>query len=389
MLLRKIEVRTLFLWLLLPLVAGILWQHVEPYPYAVVVFAMVALIVLQFLILKTKNSFQLSLVILGGLFFFVGAAVLQMQRDQRYFQINNWANKNLTVVGRIKDIQQQILGKSRCVVTLHVNCIKTCDERQIDQAEDFILQIYIGYKHVQPLLVGDVVECANIKIKPTKSVSLAGNASYDDYLCKEGVLASVFCYGDFEFKIRNRPSFSLSRWWWAKRAETYNKLRWQLSPRTFAYFSLIFLGNKTPQQSDQLRQIFNYWGVAYYLARSGIHIVFFIMIWHFLLGLIPLHINLRRLILLLICVIYSFLSWSSIPFARAFYMFLLMEVGRIFDQQINFMYLLSVTCITILLFNPTQLFFLDFQLTFLLTFALSWISQLIAHDKKEKRVLNT
>jgi competence protein ComEC len=166
------------------------------------------------------------------------------------------------------------------------------------------------------------------------------------------------------------------------RNDVYQAIRTKLSPLTADYFGLIFLGNKQQESAHTLRTMFSYWGLSHYLARSGLHIILFIMLWSFFFRIIPLHGSIKRVMLVVICVVYDFLSWSSIPFARAYYAFLLMKGGELLYQQINYLHILSIVCLSILLFNPMQLFFLDFQLTFALTFTLVFLSALFSAHKK-------
>ena len=133
---------------------------------------------------------------------------------------------------------------------------------------------------------------------------------------------------------------------------------------------------------DHLRKIFNEWGISHYLARSGLHMILFILIWTMVLQFLPVHISVKRVAIAALCIIYSILTWPSISFCRSFFVFLLCQVGMIVNFQVNFLHLLTTTCLLILLFNPIQLFFLDFQLTFSLSFALVWLSRKIQYRSK-------
>jgi competence protein ComEC len=223
--------------------------------------------------------------------------------------------------------------------------------------------------------VGDHLTIKNIIIKPPYMQTLSKNPSFGDYLIKEGFLGSIFLSYKKQPLLVSRPAWSINRWFWNLRNTTYQSIMRQLSPQSACYFSLIFLGKKDPEFTDDLRRTFNYWGLSHYLARSGIHIILFILIWQFFLGLLPIHLTYKRILLILICGTYGILSWASTPFIRAYYSFLIIESGKIKNFQPNYFHLLTLMCIVMLLFNPKQLFSLDFQLTFGLTFALVWLAQ--------------
>ena len=82
-------------------------------------------------------------------------------------------------------------------------------------------------------------------------------------------------------------------------------------------------------------------------------------------------------------ILYFILSWPSISFIRAFLIFLFTKYCNLHRHPTHFMHILLLTCCIVLLINPLQLFFLDFQLSFFLTFghwAPSWF-----HDRIRSR----
>lgn len=266
---------------------------------------------------------------------------------------------------RVKDATEQeheVFDKTSC----KLNCYKKVS---------FNLQCYsISKTRIQ---VDDIIELQDIKIKVPQDKSLSQNTSYKNYLIKENMLTSVFFYKNKNITILHSPKSSIKRYIWNIKSNTYNKLQQKIHPTVFTYFSLMFLGNTHHKNIDAMRNTFNYWGLSHYLARSGLHIILFILIWTIFLQLIPISIRFKRGLLIIICLAYKLFSWTSLPFTRAFYVFILTEIGKIFDLQTDFLHLLSIVCMSILVFNPMQLFFLDFQLTFVLTFALAFVSKFI------------
>jgi competence protein ComEC len=163
-------------------------------------------------------------------------------------------------------------------------------------------------------------------------------------------------------------------------------LKKAMNETTFTLFASIFLGYKqlSKQITDITKNHFMTWGVTHYLARSGLHMIIFIFIWQFILAFLPLPWFFKELILILVGLTYGLLSWSSISFIRAFLTFLLYKWCNLLSKQINVLHLLATVCLIVLLANPIQLFFLDFQLSFGLTFALACFNQ-IQTDHKHQR----
>jgi competence protein ComEC len=143
-------------------------------------------------------------------------------------------------------------------------------------------------------------------------------------------------------------------------------------------FSTIFLGNKdgVKKRLNNEKIFFKLWGISHYLARSGLHLVVFLALLELLLRLIPITFVLKQIISLCIAMIYFLLSWSSLSFMRAFLTFIMYKICLLLGLSSNFLHLVILTCFITLLYNPAHLFFLDFQLSFGLTFALAWFNHI-------------
>ncbi|MFH1254170.1 MAG: ComEC/Rec2 family competence protein [bacterium] len=375
---------------------GIYAQSYELFSPAILLIAL-ALLTPVLLISATKNFYsKFTQVFACIIFFALGAFALTWQKNQ-------YANAIQEFDGRKLDLIAQVTNKILLPTAEHDNWNSGKDDNRnggwkeiieitVLQAKDAIAKNHeafntaICYKKAlfnlqcysysaTDIQVDDIIELENVKIKVLQDKSLSQNTSYKNYLIKENLLSSVFFYKNKNITILKSPKFSIRKFIWDIQANTYQRLEQKIHPTVFTYFSLMFLGNTHHKNIDSMRNTFNYWGLSHYLARSGLHIVLFILIWTIFLQLIPISIRFKRSLLIIICVTYKIFSWTSLPFTRAFYAFILTEIGKIFNFQTDFLHLLSIVCMTILLFNPMQLFFLDFQLTFALTFALAFVSK--------------
>lgn len=372
-----------FLWLLVSLVAGIYLHATGFIPASCGVAGLLGATGLLFLFHNKKHPFFV-LFSLNIIFLSTGIVTSHLQIYFHENLVDQHANKRITLDATIIEKHVQPTTKKRRLQ----NEILELEVFQITQPSDgnkqhasFKLQCFL--RHPTNFQVGDQITIKNVIIKPPSMLTLSQNPSFGDYLIKEGMLGSIFLTYKNQPVLTARPSWSIRRWIWNLRNITYQTIMRQLSPQSACYFSLIFLGKKDPEFTDDLRRTFNYWGLSHYLARSGIHIILFILIWQFFLGLLPLHLTIKRLLLILICGTYGLLSWASTPFIRAYYSFLIIESGKIKNFQPNYFHLLTLMCMVMLLFNPKQLFSLDFQLTFGLTFALVWLAQQQYSYKKQ------
>ncbi len=224
--------------------------------------------------------------------------------------------------------------------------------------------------------IGDTVKFSNIFMKQSK------NYAFSRYLLKEGCYISFFAKNIPE--ILNRPKYSLERNIFNEKIQMLSTLKNKMSFQCYTLFSSLFLGNKTLNKKylGAIKEQFKYWGLSHYLARSGLHLMIFLLLFTFLLRLIPFSRSVKTFILTILCLLYALFSWSSISFTRALLTYLFYYCYIFFNCQINTLHILSlITCI-ILIINPLQLFFLDFQLSFGLTFALVLISHAKIKRKK-------
>lgn len=262
-------------------------------------------------------------------------------------------------------------------ITLHIHKIKNKNATlDIWQPTDFIVCLYT--RKTPNIMVQDEIFIPEIMVKPIE------NQSFIWYLIKEGITATIFV-DNVAYELLNRPKKSIKRAIFELRATTVRSLQRKMNRRTFQLFSSIFLGYKPvpKQELEASKNHFATWGVMHYLARSGLHMVIFIFVWQVLLALLPLPFMLKQISLIALTILYCLLSWTSISFMRAVLSFLFYKLCTLFFLQTNFLHILTIVCLIVLMHNPLQLFFLDFQLSFGLTFALALFSQLqtaLAHN---------
>ncbi|MFH1461628.1 MAG: ComEC/Rec2 family competence protein [bacterium] len=345
--------------ILLPLfflILGITYQENIPGNFY---FILIAIIFSFIFALNYKNNIPAY-----SLVFFSGALLLQNQKNENLDIFKKIENQNINVIASVlnkKNFKKQNI-KEELVLK-----IKTIEKENQLEPINFNLICYT-YTPTK-ILPGQQIKIEDIKINnPNKTGARSDPFSY--FLLKEKILSSFFTK-KLKYKILKENINPIKQAFYKIKNRIYEKIKLKLSPKAFNYFASIFLGNKTETISSEQRNIFNIWGVSHYLARSGLHIVIFIIIWQLIFNLIPIPIKNKNVMLLIISIIYLALSWTSISFLRAFFVFILYQLSSLWEKQANFLHILTIVCLIILIKNPIQLFFLDFQLTFLLTFALA------------------
>lgn len=363
------------LWILVVFIAGILVQHHGNFSCFVNGTFLAGVSFLCGLLLLIKQIPRRRILMgwaLCGVVFCSGAFLLCVHNAYYDFIEEGFSSEPCTIVGTIIDKQEPIDQQGRwgglVRFDIHVASF-SCGGMPMGP-----LMIQCFAKRTSAYDVDDVVAVRDVVLRRKDSVSLSENPAFGSYLRKEGFVASVFVRSVSQISLEYRPIKSWRRWVWNLRQELFHDMAKKMSARAWQYFSMIFLGKKEQNAVTALRPSFMYWGLSHYLARSGLHIVLFMSIWMLFLSLIPVPLRLKYILLLVLCGIYSVLSWSSVPFLRAFYSFLIAYCGRFFGYHVFTFHILTLVCLMFLLFNPLQLFFLDFQLTFGLTFVLSWLA---------------
>ncbi len=278
--------------------------------------------------------------------------------------------------GKVTDIAHTDHRRMRYCITVCSDelCHENCIEKTWESAGGYNVQLYLT--HQPRCNVGDSIEVQKIRFSKPK------NESFARYLIKQGITATTLVEA-WQMQVITKPAWSFQRAVWQMRERVYEQIRDKMSRADFALFSSLFLGNKSAvkRSLEQTRRQFNCWGIAHYLARSGLHLLIFITLITFLLSYIPLPWWLKQSVIVFLVTGYALLSWPSTSFARALIVALLYKCSQLINLATHALHLVLLACLFILLFNPIQLFFLDFQLSFGLTCALAWLNHVQAQRK--------
>ncbi len=351
-------------------IMGIWWQfHINtPFYIVMIPLGIIFYCYVNATVSKKKIWKQVSLLFC---FFCIGSFMVHRQLKRFESLATEICNNSVELVAKIDD--KKLLAEQ------HGNNIILCSilrykKQSVWKNCNKKTSILWTYSYNTPLEVGDILHIRNITISNNISRKNNTSATYSDYLCKEGLLGIV-CNQKLDYSLLERPAFSLWRMINQYKQSLYRRICNKINAPTSALFSCIFWGMPATHLNKNIRIIFNNWGLSHYLARSGLHLVIFIVGWMFILQFIPINFKLKQLFLVILCLIYTLLTGQSISFVRAFLISLISHIGKAFYQQNTLLHFICIICLLILLYNPMQLFFLDFQLTFALTFALAFLAE--------------
>lgn len=297
------------------------------------------------------------------------------QHNNFYEYYKNYENRAVKIIGTVEHVEPVTLGNHSysCITTLQkIGSAPFIDLRNI---QPYRLKIYLPKNSERPD-VGDTVSCllTNKMHRPH---------DFEKYLIKEKIAASFFLSETHTLHTLERSSFSLRRFFSQWRERIFTTLRSKITQETFALFALIFLSSNSIEKKDleDIRENFQTWGISHHLARSGLHLVLIIGALMSVMRLMPLPLVLKNLLLSILISMYTLLSWTTVSFERALLMAFISTLCVFCNVAFNPFHALILTTFIILFDNPCHLFFLDFQLSFLLTAALLWHSEFEKYKK--------
>lgn len=273
--------------------------------------------------------------------------------------------------GFVKEVADHPLKKWQKIYTLSLSQID-------DQKIWFPCSIKITTTTLKNVCEGDLISFEKKSELPKKEVE-----EFDLYLAKEGLVGWFYLASWAITLEKKEATFWYSFVLWAKRNMLF--LYKKLPEPTKTLYGTIFLGIEKIAPFDELKSIFNYWGITHYLARSGLHIALFIMLWKWLFQLCGFSFFMRIFLLVPILCVYIFLTPISLSFLRGIWAFFLFLGAFYLYRPFHVQHMLYLSAFCILLYNPYALFFLDFQLSFSLTYVLFCVSSVLHFIDEKKR----
>ncbi len=311
------------------------------------------LFIFIFNFIKYKIKYPKPKQIAFSVILFLGFFLYQNQNNKHDI-IYNSNNKNGHITGIIESIKRAGFKNNGYLVT-----IKPLNK--IPYTDSFIF--YSNSKSINKAKISDKIKLKNILI------SKPSNHSYYKYLIKENTY-NIKLQKKSSYTILNRPKFSYQKILTNSINKVLKKLELKLSENSFCLFSNIFLGKKNIKNIKNHTYNFSIWGLSHILARSGLHLLLIYLLLKFILILLNISHIKTSIIISITLGLFYLISWPSISFTRALLLFFSCSICLILKLQVHPLHLLSLVTLFILITNPIQLFFLDFQLSFSLTYAL-------------------
>jgi competence protein ComEC len=218
------------------------------------------------------------------------------------------------------------------------------------------------------------------KVLKHKKPNNPNQFDYGNYLKNQSVLAQVFVSAN---ALKKSPNIQKNIWYYSDilRNKIISNLRINgFGKRDLPVISALILGQQQEISKDIL-QDYQFAGAIHILSVSGLHIGFILLFITFLLRPLPKDKvgNWIRLLAILVGLWgFAIIAGLSPSVVRSATMFSFVAIGMNLKRSTNVFHTLLVSIFIILLFKPSFLFDVGFQLSYLSLFFILWIQPLLS-----------
>jgi competence protein ComEC len=222
------------------------------------------------------------------------------------------------------------------------------------------------------------------KNKPPNNPDQFDNSTY---LEKKQIYAQV--YSDKE-SIRLSSEYEKDIWYYSSklRASIIENLRKSNFNKTELNVAIALIMGQKQDISPEIIQDYQYAGAIHILSVSGLHIGFILLFITFLLKPIP---NTRKgsfiklTFILLSLFLFALIAGMAPSVVRSVTMFSFVAIGYHIRRSVNIYHTMLVSVFLILLFQPSFLFDVGFQLSYIALFFIIWLQPLLTSIWSPKR----
>lgn len=345
--------------LVIALMTGIWWQTNSCIWYIIIPAISIPFFIPQ----NIKYKYSIALYTIA---FSVGVIASYQQQSRFWAFYHEFEGKNITLEGVITDITKTQNKHYPYQIALSIKKVN-----QKHNSKKINSHILICTQTNHKYHVSDTIKINNVTIKKPQS------ESFTMYMIRSKINSTIFVSLK-QITLLTSPKYSIAKALWNIKNKLKNELEQKLSPVAYTLFTAVFLGSKSDikKQLNELKVPFKTWGILHFLARSGLHLIIFLILIEYLLRYIPCTFGIKQLLSILLATLYYLFSWPTLSFVRAFTTFALYKICIFIKQPIHPLHLVILTMGITLLINPILLFALDFQLSFGIALAITWFRHL-------------
>ncbi|MEC5164992.1 competence protein ComEC [Flavobacterium sp. PL11] len=353
------------------------------------VFSIIAITSLIFIVIYLSHKIKLSIyfgIVTYILSFLIGISNQIIHTD--YFEKSNYIHdkdvfeKPHTIDVTIKEKLKKSSFSDRYIVL--VNHIK-------DKEKTGKLILNISNDSIKPnLIIGTNVRIIGILTK-NKPPNNPNQFDYSKYLENKQIYAQLYAE-PHEIKISAEIKKDL--WYYSAklRSRIIRNLEQNNFNRTELHVAVALIMGQQQEISPDIIRDYQYAGAVHILSVSGLHIGFILLFVTFLLKPIP---NTKRgsilklIIIILSLSIFGIIAGLAPSVVRSVTMFSFVAIGLHLRRSVNIYHTLLVSILLILLVEPSFLFDVGFQLSYMALFFIVWLQPLLKSLWEQKNKFST
>ncbi|MBU8934190.1 MAG: ComEC family competence protein [candidate division Zixibacteria bacterium] len=211
------------------------------------------------------------------------------------------------------------------------------------------------------------------RIYPLRGSVSPGGFDYRRYLNLKGIHGIVYMTTLLDLRLDKRNRYGLFNMADGVRGGIVDALNRNLSPRAAALAAGFLIG-ETRNIPVEVYGWFRDSGTLHLLAVSGSNVALVLGFFIFLIRPLSLSRRVRTIILLAVLVLFTLISYGEPSVVRASVMATLVLLSRLVQRRTDLNNIISAAAAIILLFDPTQLFDVGFQLSFVTAWGLIFVT---------------
>jgi len=328
-----------------------------------------------------KNIFSIKLAILWLFIFYFGFfnASLRVVNSDTLFDI---APRNSEIIGQVVSIPNQT-KKNTLRFFFEVSQIKSGNYTiNIPSNKTFVSIKYNENIDNKPI-IGNYYSISGKLVKPFESTN-PSQFSYRKYLRNFNTYTCFYAKSNDYFLI----SKELSLKW--KLIQKLNNSRnsvleahskYLKSPNLEILGGIVF-GDDAVAPPEDIKQNFINSGLLHILAASGMNVAFIYGFLYFFLRHLRVPYKLSVILGIIVIVLYSLMTGLGPSVIRASIMLIFILIGKLVNRDAHSISLLSFVALLMLIYNPTYINDVGFQLSFIVTFGLLLCTNVILEQFK-------
>ena len=320
------------------------------------IFSSCYLLIIGYAIYKNKTSWILLLMCM-----ITSSLLITLRINYQfasYKSDQSFLKRNIKICGVVEQINHSTLIKDQKNIIITTSLI--CKKNSILKSPKKITLFFPSQ------LVTEIQENDYITIQSIQLEQPSPDTDYQLYLIKENFWAVGRGTKSTQFQITHNQKTLIQ--------QILFSIHKQLHTISSSLFEPLFLGKKEKNiENLEIQHKSIYWGIAHHMARSGAHLAI-------LFGLIMMILHYTRfayfyryIFCIFLLIGYHAISQPSISFIRSLIMILIHIIGKTCNKIPSSLHTITITTLATLFYNPMQLFFLDFQLSFGITYIIIWL----------------